>query len=129
MYSMTPTTEKEKTGSSEILDSLKTMVPIEIFLKKFIECLATKPQEKGHPEFEWNMYQYFPEAYNEGKDLKNPMISPFFADDSLLRRLPPLLIASGTKDALKTEDIAFYERALHCGCKAALYIAEGMPHG
>lgn len=73
--------------------------------------------------------QYFPEAYTEGEDLKNPMISPFFADDSLLKRLPPLLFASGTKDTLKTEDIAFYERALHCGCKAALYIAEGMPHG
>ena len=39
---MTPTTEKEKTGSSEILDSLKTMVPIEIFLKRFIE---------RHPEY------------------------------------------------------------------------------
>ena len=42
MNSRIPTTEKEKPGSSEIFDSLKTMVPIEIFLKRFIE---------RHPEY------------------------------------------------------------------------------
>lgn len=65
------------------------------------------------------------EMYAPGMDLKNPLISPVFAD---LSGLPPMLIQVGTDEILLDDSLRLAENAKAAGVDVTLDIWEGMWH-
>ncbi|MHA1931378.1 MAG: alpha/beta hydrolase [Promethearchaeota archaeon] len=64
-------------------------------------------------------------VYAGGKSIKNPFISPVFAD---LGGLPPLLIQAGGIEALLDDSILLSERAKSAGVQVTLEVYENMTH-
>jgi epsilon-lactone hydrolase len=58
-------------------------------------------------------------------DVKNPLISPLYAD---LKGLPPILIQVGTHEILLDDAVRFSEQARNAGCDLTLEIWEEMYH-
>lgn len=65
------------------------------------------------------------ELYAAGADLKNPLISPLFAD---LGGLPPMLIHVGTDEILRDDSLRLAEKAKADGVDVTLDVWEGMWH-
>lgn len=63
--------------------------------------------------------------YAGGHDLKNPYISPLYAD---LTGLPPMLIQVGTREVLLDDSTRLAERARRAGVDVTLEIWKGMFH-
>nr|WP_241696170.1 alpha/beta hydrolase [Solimonas terrae] len=61
----------------------------------------------------------------QGNDLKDPMLSPLFAD---LAGLPPTLLMSGTRDLLLSQTIMMQMAMYKAGDDAQLVVFEGMMH-
>ena len=82
-----------------------------------------------------NFYKYEPELaigvkamarlYANRENLKNPFISPVYAD---LEGLPPLLIQAGGIEVILDESILLAERAKEAGVDVTLEVYEGMTH-
>jgi len=80
-------------------------------------------------------YKYEPELaigvkamarlYANKESLKNPYISPVYAD---LHHLPPLLIQAGGIEVLLDESVLLADRAKEAGVDATLEVYEGMTH-
>jgi len=64
-------------------------------------------------------------SYAQKEPLKNPLISPIFAD---LKGLPPLLIQAGGIEALVDDSITLANRAKEAGVEVTLEIYENMTH-
>lgn len=64
----------------------------------------------------------------EGLSKKDPLASPFFASDEVLRRFPPLLLFAGSNDPLLDDSVAFNERLRSLGVDSELRAAHNMPH-
>lgn len=69
--------------------------------------------------------QPYVDAYLQGKDPRNPAVSPLFAD---LAGLPPLLVQVGDREVFLGEAEALSQRASAAGVEAELEVAKGMPH-
>ena len=69
--------------------------------------------------------KWMAESYAQEKSVRNPLISPVFAD---LEGLPPLLIQVGGIEALESDSISLAERAKLGGVDAKLEIYENMTH-
>ncbi len=65
------------------------------------------------------------QAYLDGKDARNPLISPLYAD---LRGLPPLLIQVGGDEILLSDAEKFAVAARQAGVDARLHVYPGMWH-
>jgi acetyl esterase/lipase len=64
--------------------------------------------------------------YGGGQDLKDPYISPVFADFS--KGYPPALLQTGTRDLLLSDTVRLHRALLKAGMEAELHVWEGMPH-
>ena len=64
-------------------------------------------------------------SYAQKESLKNPLISPVFAD---LKGLPPLLIQAGEIEALVDDSISLAERAKRVGVEVKLEVYDNMTH-
>lgn len=64
----------------------------------------------------------------EGCSKKDPLASPFFAPDAVLKRFPPVLLFAGSNDPLLDDSVAFNERLRCCGVLSELRAAHNMPH-
>ncbi|WP_040167517.1 alpha/beta hydrolase [Microbacterium gorillae] len=69
---------------------------------------------------EFNVSLYAPD-----QDVKNPLISPVYAD---LSGLPPLYVQVGTEEVLQQDALTIVENARAAGVDVTLDIEEGMPH-
>lgn len=70
---------------------------------------------------------YLPSSLGISK--KDPMASPLFASDDVLRQFPPsLLFASSTNDPLLDDSVAFTTRLWTNGVEADLIAAQNLPH-
>ncbi len=63
--------------------------------------------------------------YARGRDLRDPHISPLFAD---LAGLPPLRLYAGTHETMRDDTIAFTTQATHAGVDAAATLGPGLCH-
>ncbi len=70
--------------------------------------------------------QRFAEYYYNGKDSKNPLISPIFGD---FGGLPPLFIQTGTHDLIHTQALQLAKKAEKDGMKVQLDVWPNMIHG
>eukprot|EP00534_Pseudo-nitzschia_fraudulenta_P007844 CAMPEP_0201148384 /NCGR_PEP_ID=MMETSP0851-20130426/9840_1 /ASSEMBLY_ACC=CAM_ASM_000631 /TAXON_ID=183588 /ORGANISM="Pseudo-nitzschia fraudulenta, Strain WWA7" /LENGTH=782 /DNA_ID=CAMNT_0047424517 /DNA_START=192 /DNA_END=2540 /DNA_ORIENTATION=+ len=69
------------------------------------------------------------EAYlPPGVDNKNPLVSPFFASDQVLRRFPPALLFASSKDPLLDDSVTFNERLRVLGVDSELMAVHNVPH-
>jgi acetyl esterase/lipase len=81
-------------------------------------------EAKGHILTTKTMEWFF-SNYAKGKDLKNPDVSPLYAD---LSHLPPALFTIGTLDPLLDDSLLLHSRWLAGGNKAELEIYPGGIH-
>ena len=65
-------------------------------------------------------------AYLGGHDPRDPIVSPELSD---LSSFPPLLLISGTRDALLSGTTTFHRALRRAGCDAELFVFDAMPHG
>jgi len=70
------------------------------------------------------MKQYT-EAYLQGIDPRNPLISPSLAD---LRGLPPMLVHAGEDEVLRDDAVRLVEKAKACGVNAHIEVFPRMWH-
>lgn len=61
-------------------------------------------------------------------DGNNPLVSPYFATDTTLRRFPPTLIFCGSEDPLLDDSVTFNARLRGLGVKSHLRAVHDMPH-
>ena len=65
--------------------------------------------------------------YAGGHDLKDPYLSPLFAD--FTRGFPPSLIQTGTRDLFLSNAVRLHRALRRAGIETELHVWEGMPHG
>lgn len=68
------------------------------------------------------------EAYAGKNDLRDPHISPVYADDKILAKFPPTLLVSGTRDLFLSNTVRMHERLLLADAHADLIVYEAISH-
>jgi acetyl esterase len=74
---------------------------------------------------EWFIGHYMP----PGADMTDPLASPHFAPDALLRGAPPALVVTAEHDPLRDEGEAYGRRLIDNGVPASIVRYQGMYHG
>jgi acetyl esterase/lipase len=64
--------------------------------------------------------------YANGHDLREPLISPLFAD---LSDLPPTILTTGTRDLLLSNTVLMHRALRRAGVEAELHVFEAAGHG
>ncbi len=72
-----------------------------------------------------NANEMFSRAYCNGKDPKDPLISPLFGD---LSGLPPLLMFAGDDEVMRDDTVRFARKAKEAGVEVQVVVKEGMFH-
>lgn len=67
------------------------------------------------------------DLYANGHDLKDPLLSPVYADYS--KSFPPSLLLTGTRDMMLSSTVRLHRAMRRCGVDADLHVFEGMWHG
>ncbi|CAN7584844.1 alpha/beta hydrolase [Phenylobacterium sp. LjRoot219] len=65
--------------------------------------------------------------YADGHDLRDPYLSPIFAD--FTKGFPPTILTSGTRDLFLSNTVLLHRALLRAGLEAELHVWEAMPHG
>ena len=65
--------------------------------------------------------------YAGGHDMRDPYLSPLYADFS--KGFPPTILLSGTRDMLLSPTVMMHRALLRAGIEAELHVFEAMPHG
>lgn len=68
-----------------------------------------------------------PLAYYQGVDLQDPLVNPGDHDE-IMRRFPPTLLVSGTRDYLLSSVVSTHAQLVRLGVTADLHVWEGMQH-
>lgn len=69
--------------------------------------------------------EVFNRMHLAGRDLRDPLVSPTFAD---LRGLPPIFLQTGDADFFVDEQIRFAKKARQAGGEVVAEVWRGMPH-
>ena len=72
------------------------------------------------------MMKWFGDCYAEGRDLRDPDVSPLYAD---LRGMPPALFTVGTMDPLLDDSLFMHARWIAAGNQGELAVYPGGVHG
>jgi monoterpene epsilon-lactone hydrolase len=65
------------------------------------------------------------ELYANGRDLREPLISPLYGDFS---GFPPAILTSGTRDLLLSDTVRAHRKLRQAGVEAVLQVFEGQSH-
>ena len=68
------------------------------------------------------------EAYADGRDMRDPLLSPVYADEAELAKFPPTLLLSGTRDLFLSNTVRMHKRLLLAGADARLVVYEALSH-
>ncbi len=91
--------------------------------------LATSPKAKGHPEGERMIYTLFPEYYCGTENPSEGLISPVYAVEKSLEKLPRAIVCLAESDPLHAEGARYVSKLRAAGVEAACLVADDMPHG
>mmetsp|Transcript_19062 Transcript_19062/g.41528 ORF Transcript_19062/g.41528 Transcript_19062/m.41528 type:complete len:945 (+) Transcript_19062:239-3073(+) len=67
-------------------------------------------------------------SYLGGSPMTNPVASPYFASDTILRGFPPTLIFTSSEDPFLDDSVAFNSRLRSVGVKSSLRAVHDLPH-
>ncbi len=67
-------------------------------------------------------------AYGAGINKTDPLVSPYFAADSVLERFPPTLFFASSNDPLLDDAVALNQRLRSLGVESYLRAAQNLPH-
>ncbi|MGA7155852.1 MAG: alpha/beta hydrolase fold domain-containing protein [Acidobacteriaceae bacterium] len=67
-------------------------------------------------------------GYFAGTNPRDPMVEPLY-DADVMRRFPPTLVITGTRDFAMSAALYTHEQLVHDGVDAELHVWEGMFHG
>ncbi len=100
-----------------------------VLLSPWVDLALTGDLLKINAKFEPNitvpMLRGLAMAYLRGKDPKNPLASPLYAD---LKGLPPMLIQAGGIEVLLDDSVRLAEHAKASGVEVNLEVWDGMTH-
>lgn len=65
------------------------------------------------------------ELYAQGRDLKDPLLSPIYGD---VDGLPPAILVSGTRDLYLSNTVRMHRKLRAAGIEAELHVWEGQSH-
>ena len=68
------------------------------------------------------------DLYAGGADMKDPLLSPVYAEDSTLAKFPPTLLVSGTRDLFLSNTVRMHEKLLLADRHAELIVYEALSH-
>lgn len=91
--------------------------------------LATSPKAKGHPAGERMIYTLFPESYCGSRNPAEALLSPVYAPEESLRKLPRAIVCLGESDPLHAEGARYVAKLRSAGVEVACLVAPDMPHG
>jgi acetyl esterase/lipase len=63
--------------------------------------------------------------YTNGRDLKDPMLSPVYAD---MHGFPPAILTTGTRDLLLSNTVRVHRKLRQAGVESTLQVFEGQSH-
>mmetsp|Transcript_11861 Transcript_11861/g.25276 ORF Transcript_11861/g.25276 Transcript_11861/m.25276 type:complete len:896 (-) Transcript_11861:106-2793(-) len=67
-------------------------------------------------------------SYLDGCPVTNPVASPYFASDQVLRNFPPTLIFTSSEDPFLDDSVTFNGRLRSVGVKSNLHAVHDLPH-
>lgn len=91
--------------------------------------MATSPKAKGHPERERMMYSLYPEYCCKEHDPAEPLLSPVYAPEELLQKLPRAIVCLAEDDPLHAEGARYISKLRAAGVQTDCWIEMDMPHG
>ncbi len=93
--------------------------------------IATDPDSKPQPKgcIPPGIAKVFNACYVGEKDPKDPLISPCFATDDILKKLPPAIFILPGMDSLYREGKTLYERMEKLGCNTSCFEYPTEKHG
>ena len=68
------------------------------------------------------------ELYTGKADMKDPLLSPVYAEDAALAKFPPTLLVSGTRDLFLSNTVRMHEKLLLADRHAELIVYEALSH-
>lgn len=124
--------EEEKKGSTStpviFPDALMLSCPV---LNMSLELSHSRVLGTDDPVLPRGLISAISDAYvppRLGVSKKNPLASPLYASDAVLRRFPPTLLIASSKDPLLDDSVAFNQRLRSNGVESDLKAAENLPH-
>lgn len=122
--------KQQKTPPLRIPDGLMLSCPM---LDMSLELTPSRVRGTNDPVLPSGLLQtisdsYLPPGANMDMDKTDPLASPFYANDEILRLFPPTLICSTDDDPLLDDSVDFNARLKRSGVESDLRAAHHMPH-
>lgn len=89
----------------------------------------TDPDSKGSGSLTGPMTYAMNELHCDFEDTLNPLVSPVFAEVSMLKGLPNTILDYSEDDNLRFEGMKYAEKLIEAGVTVHENLSEGMPHG
>ena len=89
----------------------------------------TDPDSKGTGSLTGPMTYAMNELHCDFEDTLNPLVSPVFAEISMLKGLPNTILDYSEDDNLRFEGMKYAEKLKEAGVSVSENLSEGMPHG
>ena len=93
--------------------------------------IDTDPYDKAQPKGSLppGMARIFDAAYRNPEDGKDPLVSPSFATEDMVKDFPPTLVITAGGDSLAPETERLKDTLVSAGVDVTFKRFEGMPHG
>jgi len=124
-------------GKNESFDSSCSLrMPNALMLSCPVLNLSLEPSYSGvvgaeDPVLPSGLISAISDAYlppSLGISKKNPLASPFYAPDAVLRQFPPTLLFASSTDPLLDDSVSFNQRLKLAGVESDLIAAHNWPH-
>ena len=100
----------------------------QILIYPFLD-VYTEPGLKGEGSFSGLAPYIMNELHCTAEEAKNPLCSPYYADNSMLKNLPNTIVSVSEDDNLRPEGVFYSDRIAAAGIPMHRMLAKGMPHG
>ncbi|MDT5012236.1 MAG: triacylglycerol lipase [Mycobacterium sp.] len=80
------------------------------------------------PYFDLDNLSAWESHWTDGVGLQDPLVSPLFFEDDVLKKLPPTTIYVGQREILYPDTLVFHQRAVDLGAPISVVVGTGIPH-
>ena len=117
-------------ASVSIWANLKQSIKLDnvVLVYPFLD-VYTDPDSKGSGSLTGPMTYAMNELHCDFEDTLNPLVSPVFAEVSMLKGLPNTILDYSEDDNLRFEGMKYGEKLKEAGVSVSENLSEGMPHG